>query len=51
MNMLAIARQRLVHGVVDGLVHHAVQAGAVVGIADVHAGPLAHGIEAAQDRD
>ena len=51
MNMLAIARQRLVHGVVDGLVHHAVQAGAVVGIADVHAGPLAHGIEAAQNRD
>ena len=51
MDVLAIAGERLVHGVVHRLVHHAVQAGAVVGIADVHPRPLAHGIEAAQDRD
>ena len=46
-----MAGQRLVDGVVDDLVDHVVQAGAVVGIADIHARPLAHGIEAAQHLD
>jgi hypothetical protein len=45
------ARQRLVDGVVDNLVDHVVQAGAVVGVADVHSGALAHGIQALQDLD
>ena len=46
-----VAGQRLVDGVVDDLVDHVVQAGAVVGVADVHARPLAHGIEALEDLD
>ena len=41
-----MAGQRLVDGVVRNLEHHVVQARAIVGIADVHAGALAHGIEA-----
>ena len=45
------ARQRLVDGVVDDLVDHVVQAGAVVGVADIHARPLAHRIEALEDLD
>ena len=48
---VAIAGQRLVDGVVDDLEHHVVQAGAVIGIADVHAGALAHRIQALQHLD
>ena len=51
LDAVAIAGQRLVDGVVDDLVDHVVQAGAVVGVADIHAGALAHGIEAAQHLD
>ena len=43
--------QRLVDGVVDHLVDHVVQTGAVVGVADVHAGPLADGIQPLQNLD
>ena len=46
-----VAGQGLVDGVVDDLVDHMVQAGAVVGVADIHARPLAHGIEPFQDLD
>ena len=46
-----VAGQRLVDRVVDDLVDHVVQAGAVVGVADVHARPLAHRIEALEDLD
>jgi hypothetical protein len=46
-----MAGKRLVDGVVDDLVDHVVQARAVVGVADVHAGPLAHGVEALEDPD
>ena len=46
-----VAGERLVDGVVDHLVDHVVQAGAVVGVADIHARPLAHGIEALEDLD
>ena len=42
-------RERLVDGVVHHLVNHVVQARAVVGIADIHARPLADRIEALQD--
>ena len=45
-DFVAIAGQRLVDGVVDDLEHHVVQAGAVIGVADVHAGPLADRFEA-----
>ena len=48
---LRMAGQRLVDGVVDHLVDHVVEAGAVVGVADVHARPLAHGVQAAQHLD
>ncbi len=45
------AGKRLVDGVVDHLVDHVVEAGAVVGVADIHARPLAHGVEALEDLD
>ena len=50
-DFLGEAGQRLVDGVVDDLVDHVVQAGAVVGVADIHARPLAHGIEALEHLD
>src|SRR5439155_15862111 len=46
-----IAGEGFVDGVVHHLVDHVVQARAVVGVADVHAGALAHGVEALQDLD
>ena len=46
-----MAGERLVDGVVDDLVHHVVQARAVVGVADIHAGALAHRVEALEDLD
>ena len=46
-----VAGERLVDGVVDDLVDHVVQAGAVVGVADIHARPLAHRVEALEDLD
>ena len=39
-HIVGMAGQRLVDGVVDHLEHHVVQAGAVVHVADVHAGRL-----------
>ncbi len=48
---LRVAGQRLVDGVVDNLVDHVVEAGAVVGVADIHARPLAHGVQATQHLD
>jgi hypothetical protein len=44
-------RQRLVKGVGDGFIDSVVRARAVVGIAYIHAGPLAHGVEALEDLD
>ena len=41
---VAIAGQRLVDRIVDDLVDHVVQARAVIGVADIHARPLAHGV-------
>jgi hypothetical protein len=46
-----IAGQGLVDGVVDHLIDHVVQARAVIGVADVHARALAHGVEALQHLD
>ncbi len=40
---------RLVHRIVDDLEGHVVQAGAVIGVADIHARPLADRIETFQD--
>ena len=46
-----VAGERLVDGVIDDLVYHVMQAGAVIGVADIHARALAHGVEAAQHFD
>lgn len=47
----AMPRQRFVDGVVQHLEHEVVQAGAIRRIADVHARPLAHRLQAFQDLD
>jgi len=41
----------LVHRVVDDLERHMVQARAVIGVADIHAGAPPHRVEASQDRN
>src|SRR5207237_1633349 len=46
-----IPGQCFVDGIVDHLVDHVVQAGAVVGVAGIHARPLAHGVQALQTPD
>ncbi|MDQ0588446.1 hypothetical protein QFZ47_002555 [Variovorax paradoxus] len=50
-DVVAVAGQRLVDGVVDHFEHQVVQARAVGGIADVHARALAHRLEPFEDRD
>ena len=50
-DLRAVASERFVDRVVDGLVDHMVQARAVIGVADVHPRPLAHGFEATQHLD
>ena len=49
-NLGAVARERLVHGVVDHLVDEVVQA-RLSGAADVHGGADAYGLEPLQDAD
>jgi hypothetical protein len=49
--LLQIAGQRLVDGVVHHLVDHVVKPGAVVGVADVHARPLANRLQALEHLD
>ncbi len=51
LTALRVTSQNLVDGVVDDLVNHVMQARAVVGVADVHAGALADGVEALQHLD
>jgi hypothetical protein len=50
VDRVGVAGQSLVDGVVDDLVDEVVQA-ALAGRADVHARPLAHGLQALEDRD
>ena len=50
-HIVGMAGQRLVDGVVDDLVDHVVQARAVVGVADIHARALAHGVQPLQHLD
>jgi hypothetical protein len=47
----AIPCERLVDRVVDDLENHVVETGAVVGVSDVHAGPLSDGVETLQNFD
>jgi hypothetical protein len=42
---------RLVDGVIDDLIDHVMEARPVVGVADIHARPLADRVEALQDLD
>ena len=51
LDPVAKAGERLVDGVIDDLEHHVVQAGTVVGVADVHAGLAAHRFQTLQDLD
>jgi hypothetical protein len=44
-----MSSQRLVNGVVDNLKNHVMQPGTVIGIADVHSGTFAYGVEASED--
>ncbi len=44
-------RKSLVDGIVDHFVDHVVQARSVVGVADIHARPLAHGVESFEHLD
>src|SRR6202140_3010087 len=46
-----MAGQCFVDGVVDDLVDHVMQAATVISVADIHARPLAHGVEAFQNSD
>ena len=46
-----MAGQGFVDRIVHHLVDHVMQAGAVVGVADIHAGALAHRVETAQNLD
>ena len=39
---VAVARQRLVDGVIHNLENHVVEARSVIGVTDVHAGSFAH---------
>ena len=48
---IAIAGQRFVDRIVDDFIDHVMKAGPVIRIADIHAGALAHGIEALEDLD
>src|SRR3990172_1878548 len=50
-NLVAEARQRLIYCVVHPLENHMVQAGAIRGVPDVHAGPLAYRFQALQNLD
>ena len=50
-NVVGVACQRFVDGVVDDFEHHVVQTGAVMDVADVHAGPLADRLQAFQGGD
>jgi len=45
------ARLHLVHRVVDNLKGHVMQAGAIVGVADIHAWPAPDGIQTLQHRN
>ena len=50
-DFLGEADERFVDGVIDDLVDHVMQPRAVIGVADIHAGPLAHGIEPLEHLD
>ena len=46
VDFVGVAGERFIDGVVDDFVDHVMQSGDVVGVADVHAGALADGVQA-----
>src|ERR1700690_1251270 len=50
-DVVAITGQSLVDGIVHDFEHHVMQAGAIGGVADVHAGTLAHRIQTLEHLD
>ena len=50
-DLVAIAFKGFIDRVIDELLHHVMQAGAIVGIANVHARTLAYRVQAAQYLD
>ena len=48
---VGMAGERFVDGVVDDFIDHVMQARTIVGVADIHAGALAHRIEAFEHLD
>ena len=44
-----MAAERLINRVIDDREHHMVQARAIIGIPDIHTGPLPYRIQAFQD--
>ena len=51
VNVLAVAGQRLIDGVVHSLVDHVMKSRAVIGVADVHSRSLAYGIQSLENLD
>ena len=51
VHRVAMAGQRFVDGVVHHLIDHVMKPRAVIGVADIHARTLAHGIKALEDLD
>ena len=49
VHLVAVASQGFVNGVIHHLKYHVMQTGAVIGIANVHPRPFAHGIQPFQD--
>ncbi|MNT01495.1 hypothetical protein D3C72_1359630 [compost metagenome] len=50
-HQIGMTGESLVDGVVDDFIDHVMQAGTVIGVADIHAGPFAHGIKALENLD
>ena len=50
-NLVGMTSQGFVDRVVDDLEDHVVQTGTIIGVADVHAGALAHGFKAFENLD
>ena len=50
-NVIAVTGEGFVDRVVDHLEDHVVQAATIIGVANVHAGTLAHGIQTFQHLD
>ncbi|MND43773.1 hypothetical protein D3C80_345940 [compost metagenome] len=50
-HQIGMTGESLVDGVVDDFIDHVMQAGTVIGVTDIHAGPFAHGIKALENLD